>query len=74
MYPGYAVLPGAERAIGSLFGEMHDSPQFLEEVANMYDESPQQFKQAWPERAGQLNAALHKVTFLFDDLSLPSEI
>jgi hypothetical protein len=56
LYPGYRDLKGATQAMESLVGRLRRSPEFLQAVAGVLDETPEEFRKAWTERARRQNS------------------
>jgi len=56
LYPGYRHLEGARQAIESLVEGLRRNPEFLQAVASVLDETPDEFRKAWPERARHQNS------------------
>ena len=55
LYPGYRLLPQANRAMSSFCSKLSASNKYLHEIAFLIDESSQVFKEAWKERTTHIN-------------------
>jgi hypothetical protein len=73
LFPGYAMIPGHEAALSSLVLRMESKPAFVSAIAESLGETPDTFRNAWPERAAALNAHTQRVDWS-SDFSLPEKL
>lgn len=56
LYPGYRLLPQAQRAMSALCSRLSASESYLEGIAQAVGVTPASFRESWPERTKSLNS------------------
>jgi len=72
LYPGYRLLPQANRAMSSLCSRMAASESYLEGITQAIGETTASFRETWSERVKLANSAgLGSEYFLHDGVQFP---